>query len=574
MRIDSLLPILLLVYASAPATAETLRYSGALMDDGAPAEGRYAFRMSLYDAAVDGGRLGPAITLVDIPVSSGRFTADVEFGLPPPLLEKFWMQVEVAGPDGAFEVLGERMSLDSKALATAGCWNTEGNAGLQFSTDFLGTTDPVPLVLRTNNERAMQFVPFIGGVSIVAGYSGNEAAGIGATISGGGLSPSSPEFAAPAANRVLDSFGTVGGGFDNEAGFAHPTQPTTDNDAHSATVSGGAHNRASATYAAIAGGESNVASGIASAIGGGRFNEASGAIASVSGGVGNIASGAYATIAGGSSNLAGGANSFAAGNRAKVRVGDDGTFVWADNQAADFTSGGTDVFLVRARGGVGLNLNNPRSALHVRHKQYDSNAQLVAVPDPGSVITAERDSGNVFISIIGSATSQRGILFGEPENVASGAITYDNNGTAAMEFRTNGNFTRMRIDADGTTRNITGAWSTLSDARVKRGIEDIVDPLATLLSLRGHRFEYTEAAPMMAPGLKLGFVAQEVRQALPEWVREGSDGYLSVTPTGFEALAVEAMRELAAENGSLRQELAGLRALVVDLQSRFAPEER
>jgi hypothetical protein len=141
---------------------------------------------------------------------------------------------------------------------------------------------------------------------------------------------------------------------------------------------------------------------------------------------------------------------------------------------------------------------------------------------------------------------------------------------------------RFGIDRNtGQTRNSSGAWSVLSDARLKKNIRDIASPLDTYLRLRGHWFEYIDPKAVMADeGERMGFVAQEVRAAVPQWVREGEDGILSVVPTGFEALTVEAVRQLhdenatvdgeqsdriaalEAENATLRGELAQLRTMV------------
>ena len=70
----------------------------------------------------------------------------------------------------------------------------------------------------------------------------------------------------------------------------------------------------------------------------------------------------YATIPGGYLNSATN-QAFAAGTRAKAV--NTGAFVWADSQNADFASTGTNQFLIRASGGVGIGINNPQSALHV-----------------------------------------------------------------------------------------------------------------------------------------------------------------------------------------------------------------
>ncbi|MBL8010714.1 MAG: hypothetical protein JNJ64_08905, partial [Flavobacteriales bacterium] len=60
------------------------------------------------------------------------------------------------------------------------------------------------------------------------------------------------------------------------------------------------------------------------------------------------------------------------------------------------------------------------------------------------------------------------------------------------------------------------------------------------------------------PGTRIGFIAQEVEQVMPDWVEE-VDGYKRLTIRGFEALAVEALRELHAENATLRADLEALR---------------
>ena len=68
----------------------------------------------------------------------------------------------------------------------------------------------------------------------------------------------------------------------------------------------------------------------------------------------------YSTIIGGRSNtITGGDYSWAAGFQSKVQNG--GVWMWTDFQpgAAPFTSTGTNQFLVRATGGMGINTNNP-----------------------------------------------------------------------------------------------------------------------------------------------------------------------------------------------------------------------
>ena len=152
------------------------------------------------------------------------------------------------------------------------------------------------------------------------------------------------------------SYATVGGGYYNETSGQY------------ATVGGGKDNTASGEYATIAGGSGNAA-GDSGTVSGGANNTASGMDATVSGGAYNAASGLSATVPGGYDNNAAGKWSFAAGRRAKANH--DGAFVWADTTDTDFTSTGSDQFLIRASGGVGIGTTSPGAPLHVAGGNWD-----------------------------------------------------------------------------------------------------------------------------------------------------------------------------------------------------------
>jgi hypothetical protein len=241
----------------------------------------------------------------------------------------------------------------------------------------------------------------------------------GATIAGGGIpsGDSDPGNANEAPNRVTDHYGTIGGGFDNQAGEDEGC-PECD---EFATVGGGANNRAISGGSTVAGGSSNWASRPQSTVGGGFFNRASGAwstvsggnsnrasgiIASVGGGEVNTASGIGSTVSGGSDNCAGGPNSWAGGRRAKIRPGDlsgdpgsgcegvpvsndidgdEGTFVWAGDHAGDFISTGPNQFLVRAAGGALITGNGTNGDPRGNRLRVDGTLRVDAIENGGMV---------------------------------------------------------------------------------------------------------------------------------------------------------------------------------------------
>jgi hypothetical protein len=69
-----------------------------------------------------------------------------------------------------------------------------------------------------------------------------------------------------------------------------------------------------------------------------------------------------------------------------------------------------------------------------------------------------------------------------------------------------------------------------------------------LLQLHGVTFEYKDPTAIHElPGQQTGMIAQEVEKVFPEWVETGRDGMKRLSVRGFEALAIEALRELRAE---------------------------
>ena len=218
--------------------------------------------------------------------------------------------------------------------------------------------------------------------NVIGGAPNNSVAAgvVGATISGGGGIFTG--FAGP--NRVHGNWATVGGGLNNTASGVQ------------ATLSGGFENLASGDNATVGGGSSNTASGVAATVGGGSFNTANGGNATVGGGSSNTASGSHATVGGGGlntasgfsatvpgglENRAAGAYSFAAGHDAKAKH--EGTFVWNDRSITtgndSLVSTGVNQFLIRAAGGVGINMNAPAHPLHVGTDATNGNGAHLTV---------------------------------------------------------------------------------------------------------------------------------------------------------------------------------------------------
>ncbi len=116
-----------------------------------------------------------------------------------------------------------------------------------------------------------------------------------------------------------------------------------------------------------------------------------------------------------------------------------------------------------------------------------------------------------------------------------------------------------------------GSWSNASDINLKKNVRDLEGSLDRLLDLHGVTFEYIDPASINElGGERIGVIAQEVEKVFPDWVSMNKEGYKTVTFRGFEALTVEALRELRDEKD---RQIARLRSETADLRERVAELE-
>lgn len=327
----------------------------------------------------------------------------------------------------------------------------------------------------------------------------------------------------------------------------------------------------------VGGGAGNTANGDYSVVGGGYYNSADGLEAEVASGYGNFARAPWSMVPGGTNNFAGGDTSFAGGSAAHVRsaeeagscCGDEGTFFWSD--ASNFppqliTSTGPNQFIVKANGGFSLNAApiNPNVVMTIAASQVNPHYASIQLMDhsyPDGILVSS----------------------GDASKGANNASFYIDQYNGSAQTR------RLSIDALGrlTVTNQAykpggGSWAASSDARLKRNVEPLGRALDRLLELKGVSFEYSHPDGGMHPeGRFSGFIAQDVEKVFPNWIGHDNDGYLTVGPQGFEAITVEALRELKAsqdervaklehDNADLRDLVANQTKAISDLRHEMA----
>ena len=400
----------------------------------------------------------------------------------------------------------------------AGVINGNGGGLTNLNAARLSGTLPIanlPAAVVTNTET---------GVNLSGTFNGNGSGlSLNASQLSSGVVPVSvlPNFQGP-------SYNTVGGGYANNVIGQYQS-----------TVGGGWNNTASASYATISGGQQNNASGTNSTVGGG-YN--------------NIASANNATIPGGYQNSASGDDSFAAGHQAEAF--NQGAFVWADPQGTPFGSTATNQFLIRAQGGVGINMNSPNGAsLYVQGNR---------VPTGGN------SGWNGFVgwfentsTATNAAPALRVICDGGTN--LDGALSVSSNGKGLIaEFGNSGGFPCV-ITNDGTIYCKNTVLT--SDRALKENFTslDAGTVLARVAAMPVTEWNYKDDS---ADKKHIGPMAQDFHAALQ--LNGGDDKHISTVDEGGVALAaIQGLnqkmelrsQELEAENAELKQRLDVLEKL-------------
>jgi len=106
-------------------------YQGRLLDGGKTADGQYDLRFVLYDAATDGTAHAGPVAVLDVQVTNGLFTAEVDFGSDVFSGQASWLDVAVkpSGSTADHTVLDPRQSLSAAPYALFALRGNEGPQG-------------------------------------------------------------------------------------------------------------------------------------------------------------------------------------------------------------------------------------------------------------------------------------------------------------------------------------------------------------------------------------------------------------------------------------------------------------
>lgn len=276
------------------------------------------------------------------------------------------------------------------------------------------------------------------------------------------------------------------------------------------------------------------------------------------------------------------------GGSARMGLGVQGSqFRLHLNQASDRFSflnaaAGSEVFTVLGNGNVGVGVPSPSAALHVHTGTGDSRILLTnnltgsAAPD-GLAVGTQADGAFVWnhegtALRFGTSSAERVRIEADGR---MGFNATNGDGNSAYIMRSPASYYILNIldrngawafsfTEDGTAwKKANTSWSQLSDRRLKQNISSLSGSLDRLLKLEAVTFDFKDEAN--GKGRQTGFIAQDVEKVFPEWVKPGPGGFLGVGFAGFEAVTVQAFRELRTEKDA---QIAKLEARVKELEAR------
>jgi exonuclease VII small subunit len=141
--------------------------------------------------------------------------------------------------------------------------------------------------------------------------------------------------------------------------------------------------------------------------------------------------------------------------------------------------------------------------------------------------------------------------------IHTSTLSYYSGDTHKWYKATNADNASIMMQVDGSGNFVaTGDVTAYSDIRVKENILNIVDPLNTVLRLRGVSYNRIDTDDKTT---KIGFIAQEIEKIVPEVVSydELEDRY-SVSYGNVTALLVEAIKEQQTQIEDLKTIINGL----------------
>jgi hypothetical protein len=200
--------------------------------------------------------------------------------------------------------------------------------------------------------------------------------------------------------------------------------------------------------------------------------------------------------------------------------------------------------------------NKIQGQINARLTSYSETSTLANVTARGAT-TNSSITVNGYLTVVG-ATSSSSIYMSDSDE-GQREIHCNSN---RIGFLTQGGGWGSWCNDDGSWVS-TSDVTAYSDRRVKENIETITDALSKVTALRGVSYNRIDDSNKIA---KIGVIAQETREILPEVVTEQNDGMLSVSYGNMSGLFIEAFKEQQAQLVQQKAQIDELMEIVKTLK--------
>lgn len=252
-----------------------------------------------------------------------------------------------------------------------------------------------------------------------------------------------------------------------------------------------------------------------------------------------------------------------------------------DGQDLAFRTNNTERARLMNGGRFGIGLPNPADQLHVANGNIrlgevnptnsgafpDFGRRLIFSGGPAGTVYNSDNSDGLWMARHNQASDQSEIRMNLGDNCGSSvdAFVIQTGGAGCPA-----NTVYFRFDVAGNAyKPGGGAWTALSDRRLKENINDYNHGLSTLKRIRPVTYRYNGKGGTAPDGQEyVGVIAQEIQEILPEAVRPYGE-YLSVDPTAFTYVLINSVQEQQEQIEGLEREKEEMENEMEEMKKRM-----
>lgn len=224
------------------------------------------------------------------------------------------------------------------------------------------------------------------------------------------------------------------------------------------------------------------------------------------------------------------------------------------------------VFKIQQAGNVGVGTTTPSAKFEISGANTIPGNNPLVYPGTINLLTTDNPAINIGPSISFAAYRDSGAGANQARSLASiegrreSSTNTLNDGFLAFKTNTNSLLTEAlritsvgnvgigtttpgyKLDVQGGNVNSAGAYTNVSDIRLKRQIEPLENSLEKILQLQPVSYYWKNSS--FDSSKQIGFIAQEVEKIFPEVVKTDSKGFKAMSYSQLVSPVVEAIKEL------------------------------